>query len=216
MLEPMKVAARAARLSDSLEESGLDAFGVTSLTNVRWLTGFTGSNAAALLGPDGLVVFTDGRYADQAPAELEAAGVEGDVVIGADVVAGLADACADHWRVGLEADDLSWTQQRRLTELTEVELVPTTDTIAMLRAVKDSGELARMGAAAAIVDTALASVRPLLGTAPTERDVALALDHAFAPRERLRVRMRRSWLAGPMPRSRMRGRPIGRSPTATS
>ena len=178
-LVPMDVGSRARRLRDSLEVAELDAFGVTSLTNLRWLTGFTGSNAAALVRSDGLDLFTDGRYADQAPAELMEAGVDAQVIIGTDVVVGLAQACPQRGRVGLEANDLSWTQQRRLAELTTAELVPTSDTIEALRAIKDAGELSRMSLAASIVDTALTSIRPMLAERPSERHVALALDHAL-------------------------------------
>ena len=55
---------------------------VTDLSNIRWLTGFTGSNGWALLTPDETVLVTDGRYGDQATAQMAEAGVDGRVIVG--------------------------------------------------------------------------------------------------------------------------------------
>ena len=43
---------------------------MTRLTNVRYLTGFTGSNAQAIVSPDAIVFFTDGRYTEQSRHEV--------------------------------------------------------------------------------------------------------------------------------------------------
>ena len=43
---------RADRLAAAVGESGLDALLITNLPNLRWATGFTGSNGAALVGPE--------------------------------------------------------------------------------------------------------------------------------------------------------------------
>ncbi len=59
---------RRERLRGVLAEQGLDAALVTSLVNVRYLTGFTGSNAALLLTQDSAVLATDGRYIDAVSA----------------------------------------------------------------------------------------------------------------------------------------------------
>ena len=55
---------------------------MTNLTNVRWLTGFTGSNGWVAVLPDRLVLGTDGRYRDRAEAELAAAGVDAEILTG--------------------------------------------------------------------------------------------------------------------------------------
>jgi len=179
-LPALDVEARSARVRAFLETQGLDALAVTTLTNVRWLTGFTGSNGAALITDAELVLITDGRYADQAPTELEAAGVGADVLVMTDPVGGILEAAATCTRLGLEADNISWADQRRLAEQAgALELVPTTDALVALRATKDSGELARIRAAAAITDATLASVRPMLAESPTERDIAFALDQGL-------------------------------------
>src|SRR6185437_1049870 len=62
---------RATRLAEKLPEIGADLLVVTSLVNVRYLTGFTGSNAIAVVGPDTRAFVTDFRYVEQSAAEVD-------------------------------------------------------------------------------------------------------------------------------------------------
>ena len=55
---------RVDRLRESLEEPFL----VSAPANVRYLTGFVSSNAALLVEPDRVRLFTDFRYAESARA----------------------------------------------------------------------------------------------------------------------------------------------------
>src|SRR5215470_9834709 len=126
----MDVAGRADRLRAALADAGGDALLVTNLTNVRYLTGFTGSAALLLVTPDALTFVTDGRYRDQSTDELAAAGVDGDVRIGrsGDVQQALmADAAAGLSRLLLEAESVTWAQQRRFAAewFPGAEMVPT-------------------------------------------------------------------------------------------
>src|SRR3954471_14455378 len=107
----MDVVARAAEGRAALAHAGCDALLVTSLTNVRWLTGFTGSAARVVVLPDELVLLTDGRYRGQATLGLERAGVDGRVLVGRSLAAQhelLAGIIGPVRRLGLEAEDVSW------------------------------------------------------------------------------------------------------------
>ena len=81
-------------------------------------------------------------------------------------------------RLGLEAEHVSWADQRRYaTEwFPGVELVAASGLVEGLRLVKDEGEVARIEAACAIADAALAAVAPMLEAGPTEAAFALELD----------------------------------------
>ncbi len=190
----MDVGARLGRLRHLVVEAGLDAVLVTRLVNIRYLTGFTGS-AAMLLVPaaEGAAptFVTDGRYRDQAAEETDAAGVALGVEVGLTpaaqrdllvAAAGAAGALAG--RVGLEETGVTWAQQRRFDSewFPDAELVPSGAMVEALRRVKDAGEVARIRAACAIADDALAAVGPSLAHSPTEAGFALALE--FAMRER--------------------------------
>jgi Xaa-Pro aminopeptidase len=180
-LPPMDVAARAGRLRDAFDDAGCDALLVTNLTNIRYLTGFTGSAALLLVTGSGLVLVTDGRYRDQCADELAAAGVRAAIEIGRtsaeqrDLLAGAAGGIA---RIGLEAEHVSWAQQQRYdTEwFPDAEVVATGGLVEALRERKDPGEIARIEAACELADAALATVRHRLGEGPTEAEVALELE----------------------------------------
>lgn len=164
-----------------------DALVITNLANGRWLTGFSGSAMIVVLTSDALLVITDGRYATQAPAELEAAGVDGRVVIadrGADQQAAAAAAVAGLGRIALEADHISWSRLGTFAGewFAGAELLPATGVVEKLRRVKSSEEVARMSAAAAVADGALAETLPRLAERPTEGEVAAELDHLMRRR----------------------------------
>ena len=167
-------AARIERLRASLD---VDALLVTSLKNIRYLTGFTGSAGMLLVTPDSLLLTSDGRYRTQIEQQV---GVPAEVAIGLpheqrDAVRG---AAAGLGRIGLEAGHVTWAQQRSMEAdwFAGAELVPTDGVVEELRLVKDEAEVARIHAAAAAADGALAVVLPMLLEGPTEAEVALALD----------------------------------------
>ena len=183
-LPPMDVAGRVARLRPLIERAGCEALVVANLTNVRYLTGFTGSAALVLVTPDELLFVSDGRYQTQSADQLAAAGVEARIeIVAADpdaVVAGAATAGGVQ-RLGLESQTVTWAQQRRwAAELFgSGELVATEALVEDLRLVKDPGEAARIRTACAIADAALAQVRPRLLDGPTEVEFGLELDAAM-------------------------------------
>lgn len=180
-LPPMDVAGRAARLRDRFEPESIDALLVTRLPNVRYLTGFSGSAALLLVGADEMVFVTDGRYAEQAADQLDAAGVPAQIEVRMSQAGQrdvMSDAAAGYRRLGLEAHGVTWAQQRAFGAewFADAELVATEHLVEDLRRVKDAAEVARIQAACAIADDALRVVAPRLAERPTERDVALWLE----------------------------------------
>jgi Xaa-Pro aminopeptidase len=180
-LPRMDVAARVERLAAGLDRVGCDGLLVSHLTNIRYLTGFTGSAGLLLVRPGALTFVTDGRYEEQAAEQLHDADVDAEVVIGRSValqreaVTRLVPA-GD--RLGLEAEHVTWADQRRYAEewFPEATLVPSRGLVEALRLVKDDGEVGRIEAACAIADQALAAVAPMLEDSPTEAAFALELD----------------------------------------
>jgi Xaa-Pro aminopeptidase len=177
----MDVAGRATRVRASLPDAGCDALLVSHLTNIRYLTGFTGSAALLVVDAGGLLLVTDGRYEEQAAGQLDATGVTARIEIGrtGELQRQLVtDHLAGADRIGLESDHVSWADQRRYADawFPGAELVPTSNLVEDQRIRKDPGEVARIEAACAIADAALATVLPLLDRGPTEAAFALALD----------------------------------------
>ena len=55
-------ASRVAGVRAALEGAGVDALLITDLTNVRYLTGYAGSNGLVAVTPEGATFMTDFRY----------------------------------------------------------------------------------------------------------------------------------------------------------
>lgn len=177
---PIGYAGRADALRARLADRGLAAMALTNLTNIRWLTGFTGSNGFAAVLPDRLVLVTDGRYGERAAAELAAAGVAAAVEVGftqAEQHAKFVAALTGPERVGAEA--LTLSHHRWQAYAAELPVAPADGLVEDLRRTKDAGEIARIAAGAAAADAALAEVAPLLlpGSGLTEHDVRTELEY---------------------------------------
>ena len=174
MSAPTAADARAARLADLVAAAELDALHVSDLLNVRYLTGFTGTSGACLVGPELRVFFTDFRYTERAEREVgegwERPPTERELL--PQIAARMSG------RVGYEDAKLSVRQLRKLEEAVGegVELVPAGNLVEELRAVKEEGEVERIAAAAELSDEVYrwAIARGLAGRA--ERDVARACE----------------------------------------
>jgi Xaa-Pro aminopeptidase len=164
---------RRATLAFTLPDE-VDALLVTHLLNVRYLTGFTGSNAALLLLRDGSAVFaTDGRYVTQAATEVPDLETVDTRQVGPDLARrAAADSVA---RLGIEADHVSVSAFRGLEEATGGPLTPLNGLVENLRMVKDDTEVAALREACAITDVAFAAVIETLLPGVTEQDVAWTL-----------------------------------------
>jgi Xaa-Pro aminopeptidase len=174
------MSARAERLVAGLPETGADLLVVTSLVNVRYLTGYTGSNGVALVGPDTRLFLTDFRYAEQSAAEVD--GVFERRIATLDLLDGIAEALPDESvRLGFEDAHMSVRTHQRLRDLLpeRVELVPAGDPVESLRAVKEPGEIKRITAATALADAALRQVMDQGLVGRTEIEVAMALERAM-------------------------------------
>jgi Xaa-Pro aminopeptidase len=184
---PESHAKRRHALRTRLRDSELDALLVTNLLNVRYLTGFTGSNAALLVSAidgagsdadeDGSVLCTDGRYqtqsAEQVPDLRRLIDRPSDLALVGDAArAGLR-------RVGFESHHVTVDGLTALTDAAKgCELVRAPGLVEGLRAIKDDGEVEALRMACAAADAALADLLQQGGIAVgrTELDVAGELE----------------------------------------
>ena len=159
---------RVDRLRDALQEPLL----VSAGANIRYLTGFSSSNAALLVEPERLRLFSDFRYAASARS-LE--GVE-FVEANRNLYASLAEQLEG--KIGFEANAVTYAEYETLAG-GGLDLVPRRDLVETLRAVKDDGELEAIRAAAAVTNEALERFSQERFTGRTERDLAWRLDGLF-------------------------------------
>lgn len=178
-LPAIAVADRVTRLRERMSAERLDALIVTAPSNIRWLTGFTGSAGLVALTSDDMVLVTDARYTEQAAEQLTAVGAPSRIEITSVAQRAIVvDTVGEVSRIGLESEHVTWSAQRRYaTEWFDGrDLVATAGLVEGLRRRKDASELARMELAALIADTALADIRHRLLEQPTEQEFAVELD----------------------------------------
>ncbi|MFL5767663.1 MAG: M24 family metallopeptidase [Actinomycetota bacterium] len=163
------------RVVERLEALNLDALLVTRLPNVRYLTGYTGSNGQAVVGRERSVFFTDGRYIAQSSREVP----DLERVIYSNDFPGTFRANASELgaiRIGFESAGVTHKLFRQLSSLDGLELVPTEEEIERLRWVKEAEELELIREAQRITDDAYDAILPKLSEGVSERDIALELD----------------------------------------
>jgi Xaa-Pro aminopeptidase len=177
------MSARLKTLTAAVAERELDALLVSNIVNVRWLTGFTGSNALAVVGRMAPRFVTDFRYLMQAADQLDEAW-EREIAteLPRRAIEGLP---ADRpLRIGFDDAHVTVKQHAQLVERAPegVELVAAGGMLEALRAVKDAAEIEAIHAAAKLADEALEEILAGGIVGRTERDVALDLEIAMRRR----------------------------------
>ena len=140
---------RQARARQAMSESRLDALVVTHLANIRYLCGFSGSAAALVITDPSAVLFTDGRYTQQARLEVNGAKVK---IVPKSPLAGVAELLAGtafSRRIGIEAAHMTVAERDALRKALgrRTKLVAAPGIVERLRSVKQPDEIGRIRAA---------------------------------------------------------------------
>lgn len=161
-----------------LAEQDLDGMLITNLTNVRYLSGFTGSAGSLLILPDRQLFFSDGRYSEQSRQQVQ--GFER--IIGSDphlkmmrdqklVSVGL--------NLAFEGDFVNVNQFGTMDEYFDVDWEPTSRIVEEIAAVKDAAELELIRKAVEITDRTFAEILPLVKVGITEKEIANAIRNKY-------------------------------------
>jgi len=191
----MSASVRRKRAASAAKAAGVEALLVTHPADVRWLSGFTGSNAALVLGCAGgwaggpsaglgarAVLFTDGRYTAQ--AKTEAKGTR--VVISSKPIAAACEWMAGPGSIARCGFDGTQTTVAGLAAMRKAlpgrlrrgMFVAVGPLVAKLREVKDAEEILRMRAAAALGCGLFDRMLAFISAGMTETSVAAELEHA--------------------------------------
>ncbi len=166
----------------------IPALVVCKISNVRYLTGFTGSSAVLVVDAGSATFLTDGRYDAQCREELGACGFDGEILVyGSDGLAACFKEAASQARertgeslLYVEADAASWAFVMRLQEWLEgFEIRPCEGVVERLRASKDEWELSRLEAAASLTDRAFREALEWIRPGISEREIARRLAEFF-------------------------------------
>ncbi|HTZ38729.1 MAG TPA: Xaa-Pro peptidase family protein [Syntrophales bacterium] len=169
---------RVSRLRALLRRSSVEALLILDLKNIHYLTGFSGSDGALLVGPGRPVLLVDGRYTSQAGKEAPGA----RVVLYRDKASGIADALAASGaeRVGFEPAVMTlelYNALRRKAKRVRWESLQAE--LSSIRAVKDQREIESIRRAIRIAADALRSTLERIRPGVCERDIAIELEYAI-------------------------------------
>jgi Xaa-Pro aminopeptidase len=169
---------RRARAAEQLPEKKLDALLITNLHNVRYLTGFTGSNGAVLLRKDAAAtLFTDPRYTVQSKQQANCAVKIAKGPLTKSILQEIAAKRVRH--IGFEADNMTVSQLGTLRKDLpgRAKLDPASGVIEGLRAIKDAEEIAKIRAAVLSNSAALEAALDRLKVGMTESEFSAEIDY---------------------------------------
>jgi Xaa-Pro aminopeptidase len=172
--DPSSFADRVGRLRADFSQT--DALLILDEKNIRYLTGFTGSDGALMAGPDWLTLLVDGRYVTQARDESRGA----EIFEFRKRVDGITDVARRQGvrSIGFESSVLSVAEHQRLqVALPDAAFSPLCGKFELLRAVKDRAEIERIREAAKIAAEALGAVREMIRPGVREEQIALELEY---------------------------------------
>ena len=167
---------RLRRVRQALLTDDLEALLFLDMKNIRYLTGFTGSDGVFLLKRHQSLLMVDGRYTTQ--AGLEAGGIR--VFQYREKLDGIAEVITDEAikAIGFEAAALSFELYSKLQEkIPALGLHPLDGNLVNIRAIKDDREIALLRAAAALASHTLVSMQEFIRPGLREDEVALELEY---------------------------------------
>ncbi len=176
MAEPAQSHSRRERLLPLLREARANAFLITALPNIRYLSGFTGSNGALLLTSDRALLFTDPRYQAQASRESDCE---------VKIAKGPLTKELSKWtkRLGIrsvafEQNRISFEDYQQLREHAQgVRLKPISSAIEQLRMIKSPPEIAAIKASVQVNSAALEQALRRFKPSMTELDLAAEIEY---------------------------------------
>ena len=177
MINPTIFQERVSAVRQKLSEWQVDGVLISSPTNRRWLSGFTGSNGQLLITAQQALIATDFRYFVQAGREAPGFVLFKHQRTLADTRAFLAEAQVT--RLGIEANSVTLAEMAEYEQVEGVSWVPLPTTLEPLRMVKTAVEVETIRKAAVITDDVMALVPKIARVGMMEKEVAWELEKAL-------------------------------------
>lgn len=165
-------------LRTKMQQGGLQAFVISSTSNRRWLSGFTGSSGTLVVGLHKAWLLVDFRYIEQASQQAAHLECIKTTKLTEQLQALLEEAAAT--QVGFESNHVTYTAWEKLQEVSaNVNWVPCINWVEEARACKDEEEIGLLATAAAQADNAFAAVLPMIKPGISEKELAMQLEFSL-------------------------------------
>ena len=175
----MSFNSRINKLNEQIHAKNLDGMYITNLTNIRYLTGFTGSAGSMLIVNNENYFFTDGRYIEQSKRQVKNCKIH---IVGGAHFKAISDQglIKNNCKIGFESDHMSVTFFDALSTLiNNVEWVKCNGIIEKIAAIKDKLEIESLQTAIDITDEVFTQIIPELKIGAKEIDIAAKISYLF-------------------------------------
>ena len=168
------------KLLNEINNLGYDGMYITNMTNIRYLTGFTGSAAILLIVNEKVSFLTDGRYIEQSKTEVKNAEI---FIIKSNYFDSIFDNKLLYQKkasIAFEGENLSFSHHRNLIKkFSNIHWVQSNDIIETIAAVKDSKEINALKTAIEITDDVFTEILPEIKIGITEKYIAAKISYLF-------------------------------------
>ena len=167
------------KLKIKLSQLSLDGMYITNLTNVRYLTGFTGSAGSVLILENEHHFFTDGRYIEQSKEQVKNCNIH---IVGAAHYLTIAKEqfIANKLKIGIESQFMNIDMFDQIQQvLPKVVFEKIHDIIGIIAAIKDPLEIDSLKTAIEITDKVFTDILPELKVGAIEKKIAAKISYLF-------------------------------------
>jgi len=162
-----------------MEDKGYNSFYIANITNVRYLSGFTGSSGFLLVTDHGDYFFSDGRYTEQSKHEV----LDYKINITTNHLKLISEEnlLKNNWRMCFEGNHLSYDMFKKIKDVVgeEMEMIPENDIVENIAAVKDQSEIDALQTAVDITDRVFDLILPEIKVGVTEKHIAARISYLF-------------------------------------
>ena len=167
------------KLRSVMGQHDLDCLYITKLTNVRYMTGFTGSAGQFILTPDNAYFLTDSRYTEQSGQQVKNSRIH---ILKKGYISLIRElgVFIPGMKIGIESNHISLkTYNEILKEFHGSEFIPTEELVENLAAVKDSDEIEALKAAIEITDAVFDDILTEMKKGSIEKEIAAKISYLF-------------------------------------
>ena len=172
---------RANKVSNIIADLGYDGFYITNITNIRYLTGFTGSAGLLIILHNKAFFFTDGRYIQQSKQQVQNAEI---YIISTNYFNAIKEAIKQFQygdlKIAFEANHMSYAYYLDLVNnFSKINFIRTNSIIENIAAVKDADEIDALQTAVDITDEVFTKIIPEIKSGVTEKYIAARISYLF-------------------------------------
>ena len=163
-----------------IHELKYDGLYITNLTNIRYLTGFTGSAAILFILNNKSYFLTDGRYIQQSKEQVQNATVHILTSNYFDLIKQTKILTNETFNIGFESNHMSFSYYTQLSKnFPNIDWHPTDSIIENIAAIKDSSEIESLKTAIEITDDVFTKIIPEIKSGITEKYIATRISYLF-------------------------------------